>query len=401
MKSFVFIHGKNPELSLAEIVSYLEFRDVEFEVKETAKTFTVIEARSLPKDMMEFLGGTIKIGEILHSSKRGGMDYLKGGIEEGIDFDKEFGSLPEKLVFGVSVYDSRKDFKIFSGFFKDWFKENGKSAKYVNVPNDRSGLNHIEVIMNKLIEDSVEILVCLGKKVYVGRTSAVHNPFEFQRRDMKRPVQRPIYAIPPRLCRIMINMAGKGGTLLDPYCGIGSILQEAVLMGFDVKGTDIDIKCVKGSLKNLKWLEKIYKLNIRGLRSRIRKGDSRKISSYFGRNSIDAVVTEPYLGPPLKKKPGLEKAKKIIDEVTPLYQRSLEEMLKILKPGSRIVIISPRFATNNRNISVDIKGIVEGLGGMIVDPLEGISIKHETPLVDFEKRHKTIREINVIEKMST
>ena len=118
MKSFIFIYGKNPELSLAEIISYLRFREVDFEIKETAKTFIVIEAVGLPEGMMEWLGGTIKIGEILHSSKRGGMDYLKKGIEEGIDFEGEFGSLPDKMIFGVSVYDSRKDFKQFSSFFK-------------------------------------------------------------------------------------------------------------------------------------------------------------------------------------------------------------------------------------------------------------------------------------------
>lgn len=43
----------------------------------------------------------------------------------------------------------------------------------------------------------------------------------------------------------MINISGiKEGVLLDPFCGIGSILQEAVLMGFDIRGVDIDKNCI-------------------------------------------------------------------------------------------------------------------------------------------------------------
>ncbi|RLJ09455.1 MAG: hypothetical protein DRP15_03705, partial [Candidatus Aenigmatarchaeota archaeon] len=63
MSYFVFIHGKNPILSLAEIVSYLETNGFCHKLVEYRNSFSVFEIDKEPD--INKLGGTIKIGKVL------------------------------------------------------------------------------------------------------------------------------------------------------------------------------------------------------------------------------------------------------------------------------------------------------------------------------------------------
>lgn len=72
----------------------------------------------------------------------------------------------------------------------------------------------------------------------------------------RRPKNRPFFhpsAMPPKLARCMINLARpKAGDLVfDPFCGTGSMLIEAALIGCRVLGADIQWRMVKGSRANL------------------------------------------------------------------------------------------------------------------------------------------------------
>ena len=99
--------------------------------------------------------------------------------------------------------------------------------------------------------------MCIGKnETWVGTTVAVHNPFEFQKRDIYKPNQRTIFAMPPRLARIMVNLSActPGKTLLDPFCGVGTVLLEALLANAKVVGVDTNSWCVKAADENLEWL---------------------------------------------------------------------------------------------------------------------------------------------------
>lgn len=74
-----------------------------------------------------------------------------------------------------------------------------------------------------------------------------------ERRPKKKPFFHPS-AMPPKLARCMVNLAKpKAGSLVfDPFCGTGSILIEAALMGCQVLGMDIQRRMARGSLKNFK-----------------------------------------------------------------------------------------------------------------------------------------------------
>ena len=395
MPEFVFVLGKNFDLSAAEIDCFMKARGIGFEVKDFLDPFLVVEAERLPQGMMEALGGTIKIAEVFFSSARRSQDDIAEEMMKKLDFEKMFAQLPEKALFAVSAYGSKADSEFFSEFLKQRMKEVGIRPGYMHSDE---ALTHMDVLKKHLLERGAEYLACRGKVFRLAKTVAVHNPEGFKKRDDGKPVQRTIFSIPPRLCRIMINFSMAKGTLLDPFCGIGSILMEASLMGFDVMGLDIDKECIPGCKKNLEWLQKEYKLEMAGFEGNIKWGDARKLSAYFGQSSADAIVTEPYLGRPLLERPGLAEARSIIEEVRPLYAAFLKEAAKVLRPGARAVVISPFFEVDGKNIGLDMKELADGAGLSMVDPLEESALPHKFPLSDFEERHSTLRMINILQK---
>jgi tRNA (guanine10-N2)-dimethyltransferase len=83
-------------------------------------------------------------------------------------------------------------------------------------------------------------------------------PF-MQRRPRKRPFFHPS-AMPAKLARCMVNLAkpNVGDLLVDPFCGSGSFLVEASLVGCRVLGFDAKRRMVKGSLKNMKFFNAAF-----------------------------------------------------------------------------------------------------------------------------------------------
>ena len=284
--TYVFIAGKNWKLSLAEIISYLNARSCTFRVVEVSKPFFLIETeKPLGTTIIDDLGGTVKIGKtvtsistkavtdaFIHRNKQSRME-VQAALSENPNINEIFRTSPPKLVFGVSVYSGHSRFIRFSreihrflgGVLKEILTAKGVRSSFMGFPRHRQlpQLSHVEVLKKRLVEDSAEILFCIGeRKTFVARTLAVHDPFEFQKRDIGRPVQRKIFSIPPRLAKIMVNLASclPGMVLLDPFCGVGAILQEAMLNGAQVIGMDIDSWCAKAAEKNLEWIKSEYKL---------------------------------------------------------------------------------------------------------------------------------------------
>ncbi|MCD6529667.1 methyltransferase [Candidatus Bathyarchaeota archaeon] len=141
------------------------------------------------------------------------------------------------------------------------------------------------------------------------------------RNPMKKPFFHPT-GLPAKLARCMVNLArpGKGDLLADPFCGTGSILIEAGLIGCRVLGLDVSKKMVKGTRENLKF----YGLDCEGLIV----SDSRRLPI----SKADCIVTDPPYG---RSSSTLGSTTKEIVEVF------LCEALKVLPRGGKICIASP------------------------------------------------------------
>lgn len=73
------------------------------------------------------------------------------------------------------------------------------------------------------------------------------------RKHMSRP-QGYCNALTSRVARSIVNIAGGSNLqqrIVDPCCGIGTVVIEAISIGFDVTGYDINEKIVYGARKNL------------------------------------------------------------------------------------------------------------------------------------------------------
>jgi tRNA G10 N-methylase Trm11 len=428
----VFISGKNWKLSLAELVSFLEAREVKFEMRSFSKEFFAVSIEEIVGALaIADLGGILKIGSVAtdFATQRVEKAFLQKSKEIQVQIKRDItsnGLIAEmlkvasgKTVFGVSVYCAEESLrpvsKIIQRFVGSSIKRelavHGKKSKFMGFSKNREypQLSPVEVLKKNLVENKAEILFCIGKKqTLVSTTVAVHNPFEFQKRDIGKPNQRKIFAISPRLARIMVNLASctSGKLLLDPFCGVGTILQEALLTKAKVVGVDINPWCVKAARENLKWLKREYAL--KEAEYKILQGDARRLTDKI-EQEVDCIATEPDLGPALRHVPTTPYSTKIIDKLKPLYYSFLEQAYRILKKEGRLVLVTPYIrARSGKPVTMCIEEKAINVGFKRVCPFQKEvfakdsrvqeSLMEMASFVDAEKRHKIGREIHIFQK---
>jgi tRNA G10 N-methylase Trm11 len=337
MKYF-FILGNNPALSAAEIIAVL---GNEGQARLLAGNILILENPATDAlKLIKRLGGTIKIGIISAEVSRHDNEKIKEAILKIISEDREEKSGAGKYCFGLSFY-GKSSLPVFPiGLaVKKILKENGVSCRLVT--SKEKTLSSVVVEQNNLTRQGIEIiLIEKANTLYLGYTEAVQPFKELSFRDFGRPERDDKSGmIPPKLAQIMLNLSGKTSeesAILDPFCGSGTILMETALMGIkNVIGSDLSAKAIADTRANFKWLENDYKLPITNYK--LFEISATEISKKITANSVDAIVTEPYLGPqrgnpdPVKTKIELEK----------LYSSALNEFKKVLKPDGRVVMIFP------------------------------------------------------------
>jgi tRNA G10 N-methylase Trm11 len=170
--------------------------------------------------------------------------------------------------------------------------------------------------------------------------------------------------MPPKLARMMINIAQvlPKHTLLDPFCGSGTMVQEALALGYTkIIATDKSEKAVRDTQKNTDWYRE--RINPESLNADvdIRHVDVKKISNVLEPNSIDAIITEPYLGPTLRKRLNPKQIAYAFGELSDLYSSAWKQFHAVLVPGGRVVMILPAFQTS-RTEYMPILETIEKLG---------------------------------------
>jgi len=358
MKKYFFVLGRDPELSLLEIISYLKARFIEHSLIEYTKEFAIFSIEDINfAKMIKDLGGTLKIAEFFEEKQ------LYKGSEN-------------KIRYAITSYDDNID--EIKDYVKEKLKLEGLKAIYVKPKQDE-----IQIMPSKSVNVDLELIVYKSK---MARVIAVYNPGEYKQRDEKRPNFDPLKVISIRLAKILINLSGAKdkSSLLDPFCGIGTILQEALLMDMSVYGIDNDEKSVMQCKENLKWLGDKYKG-----KWQIFSVDSRNASKFV--KKIDVAVTEPYLGPYLKKLLSFNEAKMLAIELENLYAGVFKELDKIVK--DKIVFVVPRFRIHEGEVSINFLKIIPSNFRICK-----LHEKIDVPIAYFDQKDRIQRFIYILER---
>lgn len=374
MKYF-FILGKNNKLSLVEILAVLDDLSIPYKIVENIQNVLIIEVTEAfdIDGIFKRLAGTIKVGKIFNKTIQ--ISYLdQDSIFLKSQIINEYNK-SKKLFFGFSLYSlgekdnikalnflSKKIHSFGIKLKKELASENIKS-RFV-ISKDLS-LSSVVVKKNKLLNQGKEICFFKkGSKVFVGQTINVQDFEKFSMLDYGRPKRDSKRGmLPPKLAQIMINLAQvkKDEIIFDPFCGSGTILTQAYLSGYkNFIGSDKSSQAVKDSKQNISWIKE--KLKLYEPRIKIFLNDIKEIGNDIQDNSIDAIITEPFLGPPLNGNESKSTLIKITKDLSDLYLQSFKIFKKVLKKGGRVVIIIPRFKYKDELICVPIEDLVKDSG---------------------------------------
>jgi len=350
---YYFILGKNPKLSKEEIESVLELKKVKYKIELFLANILILDIKkSLKIDWLnERLGGTVKIGQIL-----GKVNHLQEIQDKFFNWIK----LGEnKVFFGFSLYSINKQNNLKKLQKKLQpvameIKRKLREEKNINsrwVSSKEAQLSAVIVKKNKLLKYGADICLLVNQnKILVGQTLAVQLFEEFGARDYARPGRDDVSGmLPPKLAKIMINLAQakEKELILDPFCGSGTILQEAILMNYEnIIGFDKSEKAIQDTQTNINWLQKKYdSISLKNFQ--IEQADVKDLDKKLEPKSIDHIITEPYLGPPLKGNETELQLNQNISELEKLYLQAFEQFKKVLKPKGKVVIVIPEFKFKN------------------------------------------------------
>lgn len=336
----VLILGRQPSLGLAELES-LYGADALQPIGGSAVLLNVH-----PQEVsFNRLGGSIKLAKVLTSfeftdwSKL--VDYLVRNIPEHLDY------LPEgKLKLGVSVFDlpvSVQSLNRSTLAVKKAIKNAGRSIRV--VPNNGLSLNSAQVRHNQLtsVLGMELLLIKNGSKTILAQTVVEQDIDAYAARDQQRPKRDSrVGMLPPKLAQIIVNLTQPklNSVLLDPFCGTGVILQESLLMGLRVHGSDLEPRMVEYATDNLAWLEQQY-TNLPG--SIVETGDA----TNFLWPAFDAMACETYLGRPFAESPKPEVLREVMQDVNLIHKRFLQNVAKQTPAGLKLCIAVPAWKTHD------------------------------------------------------
>jgi tRNA G10 N-methylase Trm11 len=410
MTKLAFVLGSNWLLSIAEVLVYFQDRGLAGTLIDHSRNAAIIDvekriSRDQIIDMQSALGGAFKIGKVIWeydiSIPLKAYPAKKVANKENL---KEIQKCPwlkivwpnargRKIKFGISTYpviDGRFpiNFKRFAQGMNDQVKkllienEARRADYYLYKEPDRRVEKRLNIALwpktiarNALLSPpNAEILAVFSdRKLYIARTNVVYDSMLQQYRDESRPFISAEISTSPKLCRTLLNLAGARprDKVLDPFCGTGTLLMEAALLGMKCIGVDTDGDQVQGARSNLKWLandmgEKLdYDIFV---------GDSRNLSSLI-KTQIDAVAFEPPLGPIYKNPPSRKEAAETIRSLTVLYREVLKEISTILRPDGRVAMTIPVINSVGDPISVEFDELIKNTGLGLYRMLSDESIK--------------------------
>lgn len=355
----VLIFGRQPEIGLAEIESLYG-----------ADKITQLHPQAAVIDVdpclltFDRLGGAVKFCKLLTALETTDWTKILTFLTQTGPTHSET-MPPGKMHLGISVIGMRdispQRIQASGLTLKKAIQKTGRTVRL--VPNNESELSTAQVIYNKLTSANGWELVIIrsGQKTYITQTIKTQDINAYARRDRERPKRDSrVGMLPPKLAQILVNL-GSGilseahmqsiceipvdapvprpdlqRTVLDPFCGTGVVLQEALLDGYHVYGTDLEPRMIEYTEANLAWLREQHQFH--EVSQTLAAVDATH-ARWAG--TIDFIASEVYLGRPFTSEPTPEVLAQTVSDCNRIISLFLKNIRPQLKPGARLCLAVP------------------------------------------------------------
>lgn len=356
----IAILGRQPSIGIAELESVFGGINVRVLGDFAALINT-------PKINVSHFGSILKVGEVLFEiNSVDWMDISKKIIQT---FEKDFTNANGKITLGISAYGlgvNPKEISRTTSAIKQKMKKHGVSIRAIQnkYPELSTAISHNNKL--GLSDKKIEILAVRGgKKTIIALSHGAQNITAYARRDQNRPKRDAFVGmLPPKLAQTMINL-GAGNNqpqinhlldkssktayeILDPFCGTGTVLQEAILKGFKAHGSDLSDKMIDFSKENINWL--MQEFTPFGSPGDIFQADATNQKWNMLKN-IDTVVCETYLGQPFSSAPSPKKLLEVRENCNRIISNFLKNLSAQIPKGTQICIGIPAWRTQNGDFS--------------------------------------------------
>lgn len=369
---FYFFLGNTPDFSLLELRT-LYPGDFNLVAKEVASYSSELDLSGLSR-----LGGTRKVAQELATV---GLADLTSKLTELIQAD------PAKNIAVTDYTDLGMERSVFHAI-KSGVERSIRFVSLETTEHELLMLSHQHVSEFNLLP-SGSLPAGNAGNIIIAKTCWIYDAQDWVSRDRNKPyrdIKRGM--LPPKVARIMVNLATKGQsglTLADPFCGTGTVLMEAMMVGCHVIGSDTNPDAITGSKSNLAWLASTP--NLQSTTYDLQMADATHFSETLPK--VDCIATEPYMGPLLdERNPStLEKIKNIAKGLDKLYRGAFKSFLPALPVGGRVVMSIPSFHVYNRVIPT-----------ISIDTLSSLGYNHLATVPYAKPGAAVVRNITILEK---
>jgi tRNA G10 N-methylase Trm11 len=404
---YLFTLGRTSSLCFQELESLLKIYQILYKIIYQEDSRVIIETVKEidTKKLINQSGGIIKISSLLFViPAQAGIQALVEKIGTSIVPENHFKN------FGISLIGFQANIQDLSEQIKS------KIKLHYSLPKSGHELSSAQ-ISNK---NFLEIVIVKTQDDYqIFQTIEVQDIDHWTKKDIGRPnIDDRLGMLPLKVARMMINLSlaaytakpeGRSGvTLLDPFCGMGSILEEALDLGINhVIGSDINAGVLDRCKNNTEWFKNNF--NFQKSKTEFVLSDAVKISEHIN-NKIDLIVTEPFLGDAKRLKalnskknnnsgirvdpreirvdpreirvdPSENKTqkipentaieiRKIVKGLEKMYLGALKDWKKVIKTEGMVCIIVPEFEVGKQTFLLPFVEICGKLGYNIVSKQE-------------------------------
>ena len=361
----IAVFGRQPELGIAELEALLGSEHV----SPFGRQHALLTCTDAPKHA----GSTVKFARLLAELDTTDWPVIEKYLVESVSEHESY--VPEgKLTIGLSVFGlqvSTRQLGHTSLLVKKAIKKTGRPVRL--VPNTHIAMNSAQVLHNKLTgERGWELcLFRVGQKTLLAQTVWEQPIEEYAKRDQARPMRDArVGMLPPKLAQTIVNLAvgsplqsDHPPVVLDPFCGTGVVIQEGLLMGYHMIGSDLEPRMIDFTQKNIEWLHD--RIGYDGLLRHLDVGDATSHQWIDGKD-ITNVACETFLGKPFSGNVTSAEIDKEKHAVGGIIKKTLRNLSTQLPSGARLCLAIPAWHINGKTITLPLIDQLADLGYNLV-----------------------------------